>query len=632
MSRIDELRELINKADQAYWVNSDPIMEDTEYDALVRELKELNPDDPLVTRLGSSIKASAVDQSIMPAKVKHETPLLSLDKVYSVDELMEWVDKVSRDKDEVFVVQPKYDGITCDIHHGIMSTRGDGVYGENITDKAPIIEAVTKGVVGDINQVIKAVNKRRIGELVISDQQFSDMNNSAIIEGMKPYKNQRNAVAGIVGVKDLKSLPSATRITFVEYGTTQVLVKASSIRKKWDGIVKKFDECVFPRDGIVVKLLDTKYSESLGSTAHHPRGQVAFKFANVRKKSKLVDIEWTVGKEAVVPTAVIMPVDIGGITICKATLHNAKNIIDNHIAIGDEVVIERSGDVIPWISSVMHNECNNVSIPDKCPRCGTKLDYDGTQLSCPNNQCVGKIIVKLDYGLKVLGVLGIGEATIAKAVTDLGVCNIGDWFDEIVYYGQEIFNGPTTDRLEARGFGKAVSAVMLDTAVKTLYSPTEVHKVLASLAIPDIGVNVAEKIMREFPNIDEIIEDDFIARELQNIPGIGPSRAARIQQFMNENRSWVKHYVKRFDRLLYPTKDEKRTICFTGTMPQPREQLHELARSIGWRTVDAVTQTLDTLVIPEVIHNSSKVTKAMKYGVNLMTYAEYMAMVEKFKN
>ena len=632
MSRIDELRELINKADQAYWVNSDPIMEDTEYDALVRELKELNPDDPLITRLGSSIKASAVDQSIMPAKVKHDTPLLSLDKVYSIDELMEWVGKVSRSKDEAFVVQPKYDGITCDINHGMLVTRGDGVYGENITDKAPIINAIARTSFGDINVLLQSKNKRRIGELVISDVNFDLMNKSAVREGIKPYKNQRNAVAGIVGVKDLKSLPSATQLTFVEYGTTQVVVRASTIRRKWDSIVKKFDEYLIPRDGLVVKLVDEAYSESLGSTAHHPRGQIAFKFANVRKRSKLVDIEWTVGKEAVVPTAVIEPVDIGGITICKATLHNAKNIIDNHIAIGDEVIIERSGDVIPWISSVMHNESNNVSIPDKCPRCNAKLEYDGTHLFCPNNQCVGKIVVKLDYGLKVLGVLGIGEATIAKAVTDLDVRNIGDWFDAIVYHGQEIFGGLKTDYLESHGFGKAVSSVMLETAVKTLYAPTEVHKVLASLAIPDIGVNVAEKIMREFTNIDEIIEDDFIARELQNIPGIGPSRAARIQQFMNENRSWVKHYVKRFDRLLYPTKDEKRTICFTGTMPQPREKLHELARSIGWQPVDAVTQTLDTLVIPEEIHNSSKVVKAMKYGVNLMTYAEYMAMIEKFKN
>ena len=381
MSRIDELRELINKADQAYWVNSDPIMEDTEYDALVRELKELNPDDPLVTRIGSSIKASAVDQSIMPAKVKHDTPLLSLDKVYSVDELMEWVHKVSRSKDEAFVVQPKYDGITCDINHGMLVTRGDGVYGENITDKAPIIKAIARTSFGNINLLLQAKTKRRIGELVISDINFDLMNKSAIREGIKPYKNQRNAVAGIVGVKDLKSLPSATQLTFVEYGTTQVVVRASTIRRKWDSIVKKFDEYLIPRDGLVVKLVDEAYSESLGSTAHHPRGQIAFKFANVRKRSKLVDIEWTVGKEAVVPTAVIEPVDIGGITISKATLHNAKNIIDNHIAIGDEVIIERSGDVIPWISSVMHNERNNVSIPDKCPRCGAKLDYDGTQLS-----------------------------------------------------------------------------------------------------------------------------------------------------------------------------------------------------------------------------------------------------------
>lgn len=631
MDRIDELRQLINKADQAYWVEAEPIMEDVEYDALVRELKELKPDDPLVTRIGSSIKSSAIDQSIIPSKIKHDTPLLSLDKVYSIDELMEWVDKVARTKDEVFVVQPKYDGITCDIHHGVMSTRGDGYVGENITDKAPIITAVTRSLIGDINLAIKAVNHRRIGELVISDQQFLDMNNSAVLEGIKPYKNQRNAVAGIVGVKDIKSLPSKTMLTFVEYGVTQVLVKASTIRKKWDGIVKKFDEILYPRDGIVVKLLDTKYSESLGSTAHHPRGQIAFKFANIRKRSKLVDIEWSVGKEAVIPTAVIMPVDIGGITICRATLHNAKNILDNKIAIGDEVIIERSGDVIPWISSVINMNQNTVSIPDKCPICKTKLDYDGTQLTCPNIQCTGKIVVKLDYGLKVLDILGVGAATIAKAVDDLEVRNIGDWFDAILWKNQNFFEVNTV-ALEEKGFGNAISKVLLETASKTMFSPTPVHKVLASLAIPDIGVNVAEKIMREFPNIFEIIEGDNIAKVLQEVPGIGPSRAKSIEKFMDENRDWVKLYVKRFDRLIYPTSDKLPTICFTGAMPETRDQLHEIAKKIGWQPVDAVTQTLDSLVIPSDTHKSSKVAKALKYGVNLMTYDCFKAMAEKFNN
>lgn len=623
MTRIKELEDLISKANQAYWVESDPIMEDVEYDKLVRELKQLDPSNKLLDMIGAGAKLSAQNQSIVPSKVKHDTPLLSLDKVYSLDELMDWIKKVARTPKEAFVVQIKYDGITCDINHGILSTRGDGEIGENITDKAPIIQAQSRtGYFGPIDKLLKEHNKRRIGELVILDDDFKQLNASAVEANMRPYKNQRNAVAGIVGVKDLKLLPPKTTLTFIEYGSHQVLVNATNIEKKWDAIVKKFDGYATPKDGLVVKLVDQEYSESLGSTAHHPRGQIAFKFANVRKPSKIVDIEWTVGKEAIVPTAIVEPVDIGGITINRATLHNFKNIVDNQIAIGDHVVVERSGDVIPWISIVQHDEKNKVVIPGRCPVCGSdKLEMVGPHLFCRNDDCPGKAIVKIEYALKILGVLGIGEACIAKAVNECKVTDIGSW----MRFGLR-------KDLRELGFGEAISKVINTTTEQLLDSKVPAYKILASLSIPDIGENIAEVIMSYYPNIMEIVESDDIEQTLLSVPKIGPSRAKNVAEFMKKNRYAVSDYIKMFEGIEYPSEkvdDQKPTVCFTGEMEKPRQELMNIARSIDWKPVDAVSKGLDYLVVPNTMHRSSKVDKAMKYGVDIITYDKFVIIAQQ---
>jgi len=623
MTRIKELEDLISKANQAYWVESDPIMEDVEYDKLVRELKQLDPSNKLLDMIGAGAKLSAQNQSIVPSKVKHDTPLLSLDKVYSLDELMDWIKKVARTPKEAFVVQIKYDGITCDINHGILSTRGDGEIGENITDKAPIIQAQSRtGYFGPIDKLLKEHNKRRIGELVILDDDFKQLNASAVEANMRSYKNQRNAVAGIVGVKDLKLLPPKTTLTFIEYGSHQVLVNATNIEKKWNAIVKKFDGYATPKDGLVIKLVDQEYSESLGSTAHHPRGQIAFKFANVRKPSKIVDIEWTVGKEAIVPTAIVEPVDIGGITINRATLHNFKNIVDNRIAIGDHVVVERSGDVIPWISTVQHDEKNKVVIPGRCPVCGSdKLEMVGPHLFCRNDDCPGKAIVKIEYALKILGVLGIGEACIAKAVNECKVTDIGSW----MRFGLR-------KDLRELGFGEAISKVINTTTEQLLDSKVPAYKILASLSIPDIGENIAEVIMSYYPNIMEIVESDDIEQTLLSVPKVGPSRAKNVAEFMKKNRYAVSDYIKMFEGIEYPSEkvdDQKPTVCFTGEMEKPRQELMNIARSIDWKPVDAVSKGLDYLVVPNTMHRSSKVDKAMKYGVDIITYDRFVIIAQQ---
>lgn len=618
MFRADELRDLIRAADKSYWVENAPTMEDVDYDALVRELRSLCPDDPLLNKIGSYVKPDANDRKIISSKITHATPLLSLDKVYTVEELCKWAESISRAPTELFVVQIKYDGITCDADRGCLSTRGDGICGENITDKASIIDAwLINGKHCPMSKVLSQPNKRRIGELVITDTDFS--NTFSKINSIKgvPYKNQRNATAGIVSLDDISYIKSmGGKLTFIEYGNHQIVVRCKDIAKKWHSIVSTFDGIGVPKDGLVLKLVDKAYSESLGCTSHHPRGQIAFKFQNIKRLTHIVGIEWTVGKEKVVPTAILEPIEINGSTITKATLHNYKNIKDNSIAIGDRVMVERGGDVIPWISSVFHEDTNAVSYPMTCPICGTILHKGETHLTCPNSSCNGKQAIKIEYGLKVLDVLGVGEATIEQSIQTMDIANICDWFVKM---------GNVNSLLE-HGFKPAISKLIADCIKSMMTKPIEAAKVLASLAIPGVGLSLARTIIGYYPNLQMMIHDPLLVLSLCKIPSIGPGRANNIAQFIADNKSMITLYISMF-KLTYPDDhvDSRPTVCFTGEMPTSRDKLKTMAIGIGWKPVDSVTEQLSYLVIPdEECKPTSKIKKAIKFDITMLRYSDFI--------
>ena len=268
--------------------------------------------------------------------------MLSLNKAYSIEEVMEWARKNCREN-ETLLIQPKYDGISANYDGSVLATRGDGENGENISGKLPLIELETSGYTGFLDRPVR-------GEIVIRDDDFENLYSHITKKGGGHYKNSRNAVAGIMGLKDISDmLRQGAKLTLVDYNMICYRVPVNDLEKKWPGIVAEIENLLYPMDGIVVKIADEEYSESLGNTAHHPRGQIAFKFVGIRRQSKLLDVKWSFGKNCLTPVAEIEPVDIGGITIKHATLHNIQNIIDRGIQIGDTITVERAGDVIPYI-------------------------------------------------------------------------------------------------------------------------------------------------------------------------------------------------------------------------------------------------------------------------------------------
>ena len=349
-----EIASIIERHNKLYWEKGEPEISDVEFDSYVRALEKINPGNPVLEKIYSPDVAST-------GKVKHDKPMLSLDKAYSFEELLTWAKKYARSEEELFTIQPKYDGISANFANGVLATRGDGLEGENITDKLPLIELETKGYRGPLNRSAR-------GEIIIRDDDFKTIYAKIRKKDGKPYKNSRNAVAGIMGLKEIDDMRrQGAKLTLLDYQFVSYEVKLSEMSAKWPEVLAEIEKLPYPMDGIVIKLADEEYSESLGNTAHHPRGQIAFKFSGIRKKSRILNVEWSFGKNCLTPIAEIEPVEIGGITIKHATLHNVKNIIDRDLQIGDTATVERAGDVIPYIVESEKGEFRKSCIIRNCP-------------------------------------------------------------------------------------------------------------------------------------------------------------------------------------------------------------------------------------------------------------------------
>ena len=477
----------IRECNRRYWEEeASGDLADEEYDALMEALRKRNPSHPLL----SEVHAPKVSGT--GAKVHHARPMLSLDKAYSLDDLMSWA-------------------ISAIWNGTILATRGDGYDGEDISNKTPLIEVETVGFRGPLSAVPHAVR----GEIVIREDDFRTVYASILNRNGKPYRNPRNAVAGMMGLKEIgPMLEQGAKLTFVDYNLFSETVKYSELRSRWEALCRTLSALPYPMDGIVVKLADEAYSDSLGSTAHHPRGQMAFKFTNRRHVSKLVNVVWSFGKNCLTPVAEFEPVEIGGTTIRNASLHNLQNILDRDIQIGDYVEVERAGDVIPYIAAVTPGPERRSCVISKCPSCGHDLVVELPELRCVNPDCEETIVQRLLAAVRILGIDGIGESNVRRMVRNLGIRHLSRMFELGVL-----------DWRQLDGIG--------DTAAKKLYRQIQAArrtpdwKLLTALNIKGIGPNIA-KLLLEKISFGEL--RSATVESLSEIGGIGPERAGMLKK------------------------------------------------------------------------------------------------------
>lgn len=609
MSVIKDLEKRILELRGAYW-NGNPLVSDVEYDNIFNQLKALDPNNTIFSEIEHGEEVGET--------IKHDKPMLSLEKVYSAEELFKWVKKVSRNENEIFLVQPKYDGISCRFDNGIFATRGNGEIGQNITN-----------VCRNICKLETASNKSKFyGELVIRKTDFSNIYKNIKNGSGSNFKNSRNAVAGIIGTDDFSFYANqGATITLIDYEKNSFTATQKSFEPKWEILKMMIFALDFPLDGIVVKLADQEYSDSLGATSHHPKGQIAFKFENSSEWTKLITIDYGMGREQLTATAVFHPIQLGGVTITRAVIPLKSKtlpcVMNGDFARDTKLLVERAGDVIPHIIQV-ENELLGIPFELKsCPFCSASLDVGENSVVCSNPNCKERLIQQLFNGLKELGLKNIGEATVRTISTafergtfdKINLLNWFRWFNR---------NDAREKILLLPGSGEKSTQNIFNEINKLRTTTNE--KFIAALCIPGVGTKIATEIMKvmDFGSLYAVEKD-----ALSCIPSVGSIMAERIVRFF---KTYLDYIIElrtffTFEEKKVAVNSTGKSVCFTGTMRLPRKDMIKIAIDKGYTLSDSVNRNLGMLVVADQESlTSSKSKKALSYGVKVVTESDFLKM------
>jgi len=596
-NKVRLLEEEIKYHDKLYWEKNQPKISDVHYDNLIQRLTELDPKNPLLNKIHPSTQISS-------GKVQHKIPMLSLNKVYTKEDLIKWCEKIARDEQELFLIEYKFDGISADFTNGILSTRGDGNTGEDITDKLPLINKN---------------NGNYRGEIIFYKSFFEENKQILKKKDGEFYSNARNACAGILNRDDL--ITDKQLLTFIPFNHVSQMESMKDLRDLDFEILKETAKTsMYPTDGLVIKLADEKYKKSLGSTSHHARGEIALKFANNTVETKLLDVIWSCGKEVITPVGKVDPVEIGGVTISNISLHNALFIQDNDICIGDTITIERAGDVIPHFVSRIHNEDLKFIEIFECPECGAATKYEEPNIKCTNPECSGALLNRFYSSVQHIGIDRLGKPTLRDIMNDLGVEDL-----------RGLFSLKVKDFMILPRFAERKSENLYDEIQKVLREGVYERQILASVNIPGIGKTLSTVLCERFglmPLIDMCVYPTDIISVLCEIDGIEEKRANDIYHGIVDNHIYITDLWNMLPLKKYAAVEniELPTICLSGKFPEKKAFYY--VELIGkYEVVEKVTKDLDILVVADTSKNSGKQQKAKKLNIEILSIDDLIELV-----
>ena len=579
-----ELEKDILFHDHQYWVLNDPIISDTAYDELCRQLRELDPDNHVLHQ----VHGVGVDKG---ATVERDKPMLSLDKAYTGEEVLKWARSVARDDTEKFRIAPKFDGLACELDGEIMATSGDDGYtGEDISDKL---------VITDFSRI--EGEAQAYGELVIFKQDLHSLKR----KGGQPYKTTRAAAVGLVN-SDSTDRSIGRVLKFMPHDICLATIELQDFEHTdWQAWMDEVQGREYPTDGLVIALEDTEYGETLGATDHHPRHSIALKYKNPSAITKLVGVEWQCGKRKITPVAILEPVEISGCTHDKASLHNVDQMHKLNLEIGSEVIVERCGDVIPQIAGVTGEKefVFPINVPEACPACDHPTKLESPDLVCTNPTCGGAAAKKLLDALTRLGVESIGPGIISQligksitTVPQVFEMTVGDWRD------LDGFAGPSAMKMYKR-----LERIRL--------APIEDYKILGAMNIQGVGLSMAKRICAAYSL--SVVP----VAALNELEGIGEARAQAIKTEFDFNI----FYWATTNLELVQTKGlaERPLVCFTGKSERGRADWVQMAEKAGYTFHKTVTKKLSVLVCSDTSSTSSKMKKARKYETKIITYDQF---------
>jgi DNA ligase (NAD+) len=657
--RIEELRREIERHDYLYYVESRPEISDAEYDALMQELKRLESEHPkLITPDSPTQRVSGfIAEGFSP--VEHRLPMMSIDNILTEEEALEFDKRVKRflgiTEDIEYTTEPKFDGVSASItyENGVLiqgATRGDGRVGEDVTANIKTVKAIPLKFRAS-NGIPMRIEVR--GEVIMPKDAFRKLNKE-LSEGGEPiFANPRNATSGSLRQLD-SGITAKRQLDFYAWGVGEVVGyefetewEVMQKLKSWGFKVEKRimhcqgineaisyhhemesvrDELPYETDGVVIKVDRRDYQRELGTTAKYPRWSVAYKFKPRQATTKIRDIVVQVGRMGLLtPVANLDPVKIGGVTVSRATLHTEDIIKEKDIRIGDTVLVERAGDVIPEVVQPIVEKRNGEEkpfvMPDKCPVCSTKVEREGSYYYCPNLSCPAQLRGRIKHlaSRRAFDIRGLGD----KIVDQLMKVGLLKDLSDVFYLKK-------SDLVNLERFADKSASNLEEEIQKSKKIPFD--RFINALSIRHVGERMAQILAENFTDIDDLV--GATEERLMDIPTVGPEVAKSITRFFRErnNRETIKKMLSSGIKIEYKPSVKKsdklkgQTFVFTGTLKSfTRDEAKRLVEELGGVASSSVTKKTTYVVAGD--DPGTKLDKARSLGIRILDEDEFKKLI-----
>jgi DNA ligase (NAD+) len=665
---IDGIKNVIRFHEHRYYVMNDPLIADFEFDRIYDTLKKTEKINPTLITGDSPTQRVGPGLTKQFNTVQHLVPMLSLENSYNAEDLIDW-DRKARELSGIenitYCVEPKFDGASISLiyendKYTRGATRGDGVEGEDITLNLKQIRSLPLSA-SFSTYGIEQIEIR--GEVLMNKDNFKKFNEQLAEQNLPPLANPRNAASGSLRMKDATSVGKRNleafiyHIAYIQYDqkNTRIQSHSESLEILWNlgfkspvaekkilvGIEsvisfcaeyeKKRDTLPYEIDGLVIKVNEIALQDKLGMTTHHPRWAIAYKFKARQSTSTLLQVEFQIGRTgSITPVAKIQPVPIGGVTVASISLHNEDFIREKNIRMGDTLLIERAGDVIPYIvksfPELRKGHEKEINFPSECPTCKTKLikTEEEAVWRCPNYQCPAQIVERMIHftSKDAMDIRGLGEANIRKFY-EMG------WLKDI----PSIYQLPFDSLKKMEGFGAKSVENLVEAIEKSTSQP--LHRLINSLGIRYVGETTAKALAQKVHHLLDL--QKMSKEELQKIEDVGVKVAESIYQFFS-----TKDNIEMLNKLesiglqLRSSKKQPssgslngKSFLFTGSLlKMKRTEAEELAEANGGKILSGVSSKLDFLVVGE--DAGSKLEKAKKIAsIQILSEDEFIQLIKK---
>ena len=660
--KIKSLRDQLHYHSYRYYVLDDPEVSDAEYDRMFRELKALEAEHPELITPDSPTQRVGAKPADSFESYRHSLPMLSLDNALNEEEFLAFDERTKRLLETTanieYVCEPKLDGLAVELVYinGILmtgATRGDGFVGENVTQNIKTVKSIPLKLLSDKNVIPERLEVR--GEMILGIEEFENLNRVREENGEPVFANPRNAAAGSLRQLDPKVTASrpldmfcygvgqVTGLTFTTHWQVLQTCKALGLKvnpnirkcigidqvlKYYRDITEMRDSLPYEIDGVVIKVNDLALQEKLGVRSRSPRWAIAYKFPARQETTQILDIIAQVGRTGVLtPVAVMKPVNIGGVEVSRATLHNQDEIDRKDVRIGDWVVVQRAGDVIPEVVQVIKSKRSGnekkYKLPEKCPVCGSETVRPEGEAArrCVNASCPAQLKERiLHFASKLaMDIDGLGSKLVDQLVEKGLVKNVADLY----FLDKEQLAG--LERMAEKSADNLLEAIDASRH-------RSLDRLLFALGIRFVGEHVARVIVKAFGSLERI--ENASEDELTAVYEVGPQVAKSIVEFFSkqENREIIERLraggveireeaVEETEKML-----DGKIFVFTGALQTcTRHEAQYLVEKLGGRASSSVSKKTDFVVIGE--NPGSKAEKARNLGVRVLTEDEFRQMV-----